>query len=83
MENFDRENIDELLKIYQIRQYFLLSKFCAVQYVSYVAYLICLCRNRRGKKHHYLNYLNSFTAIHSTNAVIVKAIVGLSLKMKD
>ena len=32
MENFDRENIDELLEIRQIRQYFPLSKICAVQY---------------------------------------------------
>ena len=29
MENFDRENIDELL---EIRQYFPPSKFCAVRY---------------------------------------------------
>ena len=34
MENFDRENIDELLKIRQIRQYFPPSKFCAVRYVG-------------------------------------------------
>ena len=33
MENFDRENIDELLEIRQIRQYFPPSKFCAVRYV--------------------------------------------------
>ena len=32
MENFDRENIDELLEIRQIRQYFPPSKICAVQY---------------------------------------------------
>ena len=32
MENFDRENIDELLKIRQIRQYFPPSKFCTVRY---------------------------------------------------
>ena len=32
MENFDRENIDELLEIRQIRQYFPLSKICAVRY---------------------------------------------------
>ena len=30
MENFDRENIDELL---EIRQYFPPSKFCAVRYL--------------------------------------------------
>ena len=35
MENFDRENIDELLKIRQIHQYFPPSKFCAVQYFTY------------------------------------------------
>ena len=34
MENFDRENIDELLEIRQIRQYFPPSKLCAVQYSS-------------------------------------------------
>ena len=28
MENFDRENIDELLEICQSRQYFPLSKIC-------------------------------------------------------
>ena len=33
MENFDRENIDELLEIRQIRQYFPPSKICAVRYV--------------------------------------------------
>ena len=32
MENFDRENIDELLEIRQIRQYSPPSKFCAVRY---------------------------------------------------
>ena len=32
MENFDRENIDELLKFCQIRQYFALLKLCAIQY---------------------------------------------------
>ena len=31
MENFDRENIDELLEIRQIRQYFPPSKICYVQ----------------------------------------------------
>ena len=34
MENFDRENIDELLEIHQIRQYFPPSKFCAVWYLG-------------------------------------------------
>ena len=34
MENFDRENNDELLEIRQIRQYFPPLKFCAVQYMS-------------------------------------------------
>ena len=33
MENFDGENIDELLEIHQIRQYFPPSKFCAVRYM--------------------------------------------------
>jgi len=32
VENFDRENVDELIKICQIRQYFSPSKFCAIQY---------------------------------------------------
>ena len=32
MENFDGENIDELL---EIRQYFPPSKFCAVQYTTH------------------------------------------------
>ena len=32
MENFDRENIDKLLEIRQIRQYFPLSKFYTVRY---------------------------------------------------
>ena len=35
MENFDRENIDELLEIRQIRQYFPPSKICAVRYSFY------------------------------------------------
>ena len=34
MENFDRENIDELLEIRQIHQYFSPSKICAVRYFS-------------------------------------------------
>ena len=33
MENFDRENIDELLEIRQICQYVPPSKFCAVWYI--------------------------------------------------
>ena len=33
MENFDKENIDELLEIRQIRQYFPQSKICAVRYM--------------------------------------------------
>ena len=38
MENFDRENIDELL---EIRQYFPPSKICAVRYLPWVAqYLV-------------------------------------------
>ena len=36
MENVDRENIDELLEIRQIRQYFPPSKFYAVRYTIYV-----------------------------------------------
>jgi len=31
VENFDGENVDELIKIRQIRQYFSLSKFCAIR----------------------------------------------------
>jgi len=31
VENFDRENVDELIKIPQIRQYFPPSKICAIQ----------------------------------------------------
>jgi len=31
VENFDGENVDELIKIRQIRQYFLPSKFCAIR----------------------------------------------------
>ena len=34
MENFDRENIDELLEIRQIRQYFPSSKNCAIRYLK-------------------------------------------------
>jgi len=30
VDNFDGENVDELIKICQIRQYFSLSKFCAI-----------------------------------------------------
>jgi len=32
VENFDGENVDELIKICQIRQYFSPSKFCAIRY---------------------------------------------------
>jgi len=31
VENFDGENVDELIKICQICQYFPLSKFCAIR----------------------------------------------------
>ena len=33
MKIFDKENIDELLEIRQIRQYFPPSKFCTIQYM--------------------------------------------------
>jgi len=33
VENFDGENVDELIKIHQIRQYFPLSKFCTIRYL--------------------------------------------------
>ena len=42
MENFDRENIDELLEIRQIRQYFPPSKICAVRYIHVCNYIILL-----------------------------------------
>jgi len=32
VENFDGENVDGLIKVRQIHQYFPLSKFCAIQY---------------------------------------------------
>jgi len=31
VENFDGENVDELIKIHQICQYFPPSKFCAIR----------------------------------------------------
>jgi len=34
-ENFDGENVDELIKIRQIRQYFPPSNFCTIQYMSF------------------------------------------------
>jgi len=34
VENFDGENVDELIKIRQIHQYFPPSKFCAIRYIS-------------------------------------------------
>ena len=34
MENFDKENIDKLLEIRQIRQYFPPSKFSTLWYVT-------------------------------------------------
>ena len=36
MENFYRENIDKLLEICQIRQYFPPSKICTVRYLESV-----------------------------------------------
>ena len=36
MENFDGENIDELLEIRKIRQYFPPSKFCAIRYLKFM-----------------------------------------------
>ena len=32
VENFDGQNVDELIKIRQIRQYFPLSKICAIRW---------------------------------------------------
>ena len=32
-ENFDGENVDELIKIRQIRQYFPPSTFCVIRYI--------------------------------------------------
>jgi len=32
VKNFDRKNVDELIKIHQDRQYFALSKICAIRY---------------------------------------------------
>ena len=40
MENFDRENIDELLEIHQIHQYFPPSKFCSVRYIDVMPLVI-------------------------------------------
>jgi len=34
-ENFDRENVDELIKIHQIHQYFPPSKICTIRYPKY------------------------------------------------
>ena len=39
MENFDRENIDELLEICQILQYFPPSKFCTIWYMYVSMYI--------------------------------------------
>jgi len=36
VENFDRENVDELIKIRQIRQYFHPLKICAIRYILLV-----------------------------------------------
>ena len=43
MEIFDRENIDKLLEIRQICQYFFLSKVCAIQYVRVCMYVCYVC----------------------------------------
>ena len=53
MESFDRENIDELLEIRQNRQYFPLSKFCAVWYIIFVVTKCCKLRvlSRHIKTH--------------------------------
>ena len=45
MENFDRENIDELLEICQTRQYFLPSKFYTVWYVAIKCILLTVIRS--------------------------------------
>ena len=50
MENFDRENIDELLEIRQIRQYFPPSKFCAVRYIIKHS---LLCRRHCSSEGHF------------------------------
>jgi len=41
VENFVGENVDELIKIRQIRQYFPPSKFCAIRYFT-TGWVSCL-----------------------------------------
>ena len=63
MENFDRENIDELLEICQIRQYFPPSKFCAVQYFCY--------KRRAIGTPGLIMYATSLTPAHMTNVTYI------------
>ena len=52
MENFYRENSDELLEICQIRQYFVPSKFCAIRYIySYIISIEDLIMSLSGPFH--------------------------------
>jgi len=40
VENFDGENVDELIKICEIRQYFPPSKFCTIRYMLLATYML-------------------------------------------
>ena len=57
MENFDRENIDELLEICQIRQYFPRQNFAPYGELNYVLHSSHLCPH-----HHFHSHINVFLA---------------------
>ena len=67
MENFDRENIDELLEICQICQYFPRSKFCAVLLLIMVAILKIILYIR--------NIITSFHRIIMCQGIITAAML--------
>ena len=68
MENFDRKNIDELLEIRQIRQYFSPSKFCAIQqFVQFFVptqWVACFCCDVAQAFQHGINALFTEVKLH-------------------
>ena len=57
MKIFDKENIDELLEIRQIRQYFPQTKFCAIQYT----YIIRILTSSELAE--WMDYIASYVAV--------------------
>ena len=77
MENFDRKNIDELLEIHQIRQYFPPSKFCAIWYINSQKAVTTKLRLWKQIKVLCLLYVHNFSMLHVCIHLNVHLVVSL------